>query len=47
MKKVYSKIESITGNVITVRATDVRYGDLAEIDTAFGTSLAEVIRLQN
>jgi V/A-type H+-transporting ATPase subunit B len=46
MKKVYSKIESITGNVITVRATDVRYGDLAEIDTAFGTSLAEVIRLQ-
>ncbi|MEJ5190217.1 MAG: V-type ATP synthase subunit B, partial [Breznakiellaceae bacterium] len=42
----YSKIESITGNVITVRATDVRYGDLAEIDTAFGTSLAEVIRLQ-
>lgn len=47
MKKVYSKIESITGNVITVRATDVRYGDLAEIDTAFGTSLAEVIRLQD
>ncbi|MCX7948920.1 MAG: V-type ATP synthase subunit B [Treponemataceae bacterium] len=46
MKKIYSKIESITGNVITVRATDVRYGDLAEIDTAFGTSLAEVIRLQ-
>jgi V/A-type H+-transporting ATPase subunit B len=47
MKKVYSKIESITGNVITVRATDVRYGDLAEIDTTFGTSLAEVIRLQD
>jgi len=47
MKKVYSKIESITGNVITVRAGDVRYGDLAEIDTQFGTSLAEVIRLQD
>lgn len=46
MKKVYSKIESITGNVIAVRAPEVRYGDLAEIDTAFGTSLAEVIRLQ-
>jgi V/A-type H+-transporting ATPase subunit B len=45
MKKVYSKIESITGNVITVRADDVRYGDLAEVDTAFGTSLAEVNRL--
>jgi V/A-type H+-transporting ATPase subunit B len=47
MKKVYSKIESITGNVITVRAEAIRYGDLAEIDTVFGTSLAEVIRLQN
>lgn len=47
MKKVYSKIESITGNVIAVRAEDVRYGDLAEIDTTFGTSLAEVIRLQD
>lgn len=46
MKKVYSKIESITGNVIAVRAPEVRYGDLAEIDTAFGSSLAEVIRLQ-
>ncbi len=47
MKKVYSKIESITGNVITVRAEGIRYGDLAEIDTKFGTSLAEVIRLQD
>jgi V/A-type H+-transporting ATPase subunit B len=45
MKKVYSKIESITGSVITVRAEDIRYGDLAEVDTAFGTSLAEVNRL--
>ncbi len=47
MKKVYSKIESITGNVISVKADGVRYGDLAEIDTRFGTSLAEVIRLQD
>ncbi|MDR2922364.1 MAG: V-type ATP synthase subunit B [Treponema sp.] len=47
MNKVYSKIESITGSVITVRADDVRYGDLAEVDTVFGTSLAEVNRLQN
>ncbi len=29
MKKVYSKIESITGSVITVRAEGIRYGDLA------------------
>ena len=46
MKKVYSKIESITGSVITVKADGVRYGDLAEVDTAFGTSLAEVNRLE-
>jgi len=45
MKKVYSKIESITGSVITVRAQDIRYGDLAEVETAFGVSLAEVNRL--
>ncbi|MCL2380419.1 MAG: V-type ATP synthase subunit B [Treponema sp.] len=47
MKKVYSKIESITGSVITVRADGIRYGDLAEVDTVFGTSLAEVNRLEN
>ncbi|MDR0643830.1 MAG: V-type ATP synthase subunit B [Treponema sp.] len=47
MKKVYNKIESITGSVITVRAEGVKYGDLAEVDTVFGTSLAEVNRLQD
>jgi len=47
MKKVYSKIESITGSVITVRAEGVRYGDLAEVDTVFGTSLAEVNRMED
>ena len=45
MKKVYSRIESITGNVIAVRAEGVRYGELASIATRFGSSLAEVIRL--
>jgi V/A-type H+-transporting ATPase subunit B len=45
MKKVYSRIESITGNVIAVRAEDVKYGELAEVQTRFGASLAEVIRL--
>jgi V/A-type H+-transporting ATPase subunit B len=45
MNKVYSKIESITGSVITVKAEDVRYGDLARITTSFGTSLAEVNKL--
>ncbi len=45
MKKVHSRIESIIGNVIAVRAEDVGYGELAEVKTRFGTSLAEVIRL--
>jgi V/A-type H+-transporting ATPase subunit B len=45
MNKVYSKIESIIGSVITVRAQGVKYGELAEIETSFGTSLAEVNRV--
>lgn len=45
MKKIYSKIESIAGNVISVRATGVKYGELAEVTTAYGKSLAEVIKL--
>jgi V/A-type H+-transporting ATPase subunit B len=45
MKKVYSRIDSITGNVITLRAEGVKYGELAEVSTRFGVSLAEVIRL--
>ncbi|HPE88765.1 MAG TPA: V-type ATP synthase subunit B, partial [Spirochaetales bacterium] len=45
MKKVYSRIESIKGSVITVRATGVTYGELAEVTTRFGVSLAEVNRL--
>lgn len=45
MSKIYSRIESIAGNVITVKADNVRYGDLAQISTSFGTSLAEVIKL--
>lgn len=47
MSKVYSRIESIAGNVIIVRADGVNYGDLAQINTSFGTSLAEVIKLDN
>ncbi|MBN1243275.1 MAG: V-type ATP synthase subunit B [Spirochaetales bacterium] len=47
MKKVYSRIESITGNVIAVKAEGVAYGELAEVRTRFGASLAEVIRLSD
>jgi V/A-type H+/Na+-transporting ATPase subunit B len=46
MRKVYSKIDSIEGNVITVRAQDVRYGHLALVKARHGESLAEVIRLR-
>ncbi|MBR7095498.1 MAG: V-type ATP synthase subunit B, partial [Clostridia bacterium] len=45
MNKVYNKIESITGNVITVKADGVRYGELAEITTRFGKSLAQINKL--
>ncbi|MFW5683930.1 MAG: V-type ATP synthase subunit B [Spirochaetota bacterium] len=47
MRKVYSKIESIAGNVITVTAEDVRYGHLAVVSSGHGKSLAEVIRLND
>ena len=46
MNKVFNKIESIVGNVITVKATGVRYNELAEITTRFGKSLAEVNKIE-
>lgn len=45
MNKVYNRIESITGSVITVRAEGVAYNELAEINTRFGKSLAEVNKI--
>ncbi len=45
MNKVFNKIESITGNVITVRAEGVRYNELAQINTRFGKSLAQVNKI--
>ena len=45
MRKIYSKIEEIAGNVITVTAEGVLYGHLAEVKSSHTTSLAEVIRL--
>ncbi|ETZ18141.1 V-type sodium ATP synthase subunit B [Borrelia duttonii CR2A] len=46
MKRVYSKIESIIGNVITVIAKSVKYGELAIVKSKNGSSLAEVIKLE-
>jgi len=45
MNKIYSRIESIVGNVIAVKAQDVAYGELAQVKTRYGMSLAETIRL--
>ena len=47
MQKVYTKIESIVGNVITVRATGVKNQDLAEVTTSSGVSYANVIKLDH
>jgi V/A-type H+-transporting ATPase subunit B len=46
MQKVYSRLESIQGNVITVQASGVRYGDLALVSSKHGESLAEVIQMR-
>ncbi len=45
MRKVYSKIESISGNVISVSAEGIKYNDLAVVTSAHGESLANVIRM--
>lgn len=46
MNKVYNRIESITGNVITVRARGIRNNELATVSTRFGKSLAEVNKIE-
>lgn len=45
MQKVYTKIESIVGNVITVKAKGVKSGDLATVTSNSGISYANVIKL--
>ncbi len=45
MKKIYNRILSIVGNVITVRAQGIAYEELAEVKTKRGRSLAQVIKL--
>lgn len=46
VNKVYNRIESITGSVITVRANGVKYKELAQINTRFGKSLAQVNKIE-
>lgn len=45
MHKTYNQLEQIAGNVIVVKADGVGYRELAEVTSAQGTSLAQVIRL--
>ncbi len=45
MRKTYHRIDSLSGNVVNLKARGVRYGELAELSSRQGTSLAQVIRL--
>jgi V/A-type H+-transporting ATPase subunit B len=45
MRKAYQRIIQIAGNVITVEAEDVFNGELAQVTSQRGTSLAQVIRI--
>ncbi len=46
MYKIYNRILSVIGNVITVSAEGIQYGELAEVTTRHGQSLAQVIRIE-
>jgi V/A-type H+-transporting ATPase subunit B len=46
VRKYYDEITGIAGNVATVKAGGVGYEELAVITTAYGPSLAQVIRLE-
>ena len=46
MRKYYDEISRIAGNVVTVKAGDVGYDELAVISSDRGESLAQVIRLE-
>jgi V/A-type H+/Na+-transporting ATPase subunit B len=45
MRRVCTKILSIVGNVLSVRAEGVAYEELAQIKASYGVSLAQVIKL--
>ena len=45
MHKVYHRVERITGSVIEIKAQSVAYRELAEVTSEYGSSLAQVIRL--
>ena len=45
MQTVHTRVLQIAGSVITVSATGVGYNELAEVTSARGTSLAQVIKI--
>ena len=45
MKKIYNKITQISGNVVVLSATGIKYGELAVVTSERGDSFAEVIRI--
>ncbi|MFH1304903.1 MAG: V-type ATP synthase subunit B [Candidatus Omnitrophota bacterium] len=45
MRKICTRILSISGNVVTVKTSGIAYEELARITTSGGSSLAQVIRL--
>ncbi|MDY6861800.1 MAG: V-type ATP synthase subunit B [Thermodesulfobacteriota bacterium] len=45
MRKIYNKIIQISGNVIVVCASGIKYEELALVSSDMGDSLAEVIRI--
>ena len=47
MRKYYTKIDNIAGNVATLKATNVGYEELAVVEGSWGSSLAQVIRVNN
>jgi len=47
MRTFYDEITKIAGNVVTVKAQGIAYDDLAVITTGHGTSLAQVIRMED
>ncbi|MEJ2705732.1 MAG: V-type ATP synthase subunit B [Sedimentisphaerales bacterium] len=47
MRTFYDEISQIAGNVVTVKAQGIGYDELAVISTDHGSSLAQVIRLED
>ncbi len=47
MQKVYTNIIQIAGDVITVEAENIANSEIAQVTTRRGTSLAQVIRMDN